>query len=155
MTRVRTYLNQIRAEQLTVIAQHHGFDSIANYLDDHITQEWKKLRANDLPSLPSFEIYRGDDGGEPTVFFAANGVPPITISSREAIKFSDGIKLVLNDRQKTFFIASTIDTSILFFGKKGNGYQFIIKWDGGEWKQGLTKSIAIDLSTIFKHYAET
>ena len=152
MTRVRTYLDSIRAGQLEIIAKHHGFNSIANYLDAHIVKEWQKLHPEIIPPIVGFEIFSGfnENDNEPIVTFAANGTIPIILFAQQAKYLSDGINLVLDNKQKSFFIASLTDNSIIFFDKKGTGYRFMIKWEGGEWKRGLSKSIAKDLSNIFK-----
>jgi hypothetical protein len=150
MERVRTYLNPIRAEQLKKIAEHYGFDSIAQYLDSHIAQEWLKI-SDDAPLLPGFEIYSAMEGKEHIVFFAINGAPPVHLTARESGQFADGINLVLNDHQRTFFIASSIDPSILFFAKQGAGYQFIVKFGDSDKKIALSQGIAKDLAEIFKY----
>jgi len=153
MTRVRTYLDSIRATQLELIAKHHGFNSIANYLDDHITKEWKAIHPAKL--LPGFEIFKGvsEDTKEPTVTFAANGTIPVTLLAQQAKYLSDGMNLVMDGKQKSFFIASLADHSIIFFDKKGTGYRLMLKWQGGDWKRGLSESIAKDLRDIF--YSES
>ncbi len=153
MERVRTYLNPIRAEQLKQIAEHHGFDSIATYLDSHISQEWQKLLPKNTPSqLPGFKISSELFGNERIVSFSATGKAPIRMSAFEAGQFGRGIERVVNDNQRTFFIGSTVDESILFFGKQGTGYQFIIKGTANsDNKFALSDSIARDLSEIFKY----
>ena len=150
MERVRTYLNPIRAEQLKKIAEHYGFESIAHYLDSHISKEWLKIH-NDAPLLPGFEIYSYVENKEHLICFAINGITPIHITARESDQLAKGITSVLNDQQRTFFIASTVDSSILFFGKQGTGYQFIIKFGESDKKIALSESIARDLSDIFKY----
>lgn len=156
MTRVRTYLDTIRAAQLETIAQHYGFSSIANYLDAHIIKEWQTLHPKQSQPLPNFEIHSGmsEDSKEPTVTFAANGTIPVTLLAQQAQHLSDGIGLVMDGKQKSFFIASLADDSIIFFDKKGTGYRLMIKWEASEWKRGLSESIAKDLSRIFYSVAD-
>ncbi len=154
MTRVRTYLDPTRAEQLKEIAQNYGFDSVASYLDDHIATEWQILHPQKPPPLPGFEIYGElSEKNEPIVIFTANGTVPVTLDAIHAEYLGNGIDWVLNDKQKSFFIASMIDDSIIFFDKKGNGYRLMIKWEGGQWTRGLSKSLAQDLGDIFKSHS--
>lgn len=151
MTRVRTYLDPIRAGQLKVIARYYDFNSVAAYLDAHIATEWRKLYPEKTPIFPGFEIYGVlSEENKPIVIFAANGTVPVTLDAINAAQLSAGIDSVISNRQKSFFIASMVDDSILFFDKKGNGYRFIIKWNSGQWIRGLSESIAKDLAAIIK-----
>jgi len=154
MARVRTYLDSIRATQLESIAHYHGFSSIANYIDAHIVKEWRVIHPEQ--PLPGFEIFTGasDDGKEPTVTFAANGTIPVTLLAQQAKYLSDGMDLVMKGKQKSFFIYSLADDSIIFFDKKGTGYRLMIKWQDQEWKRGLSESIAKDLRNIFQSESE-
>ena len=148
MERVRTYLNPIRAEQLKLIAEQAGFESIALYLDHHISREWALL--NNEPKLPGFELSSfNENSGEHVVSLNVSGAAPIRITAREASQFGHGIKLVVNNEQTTFFIGSHVDPVILFFGKQGTGYQFVIKRLEVNKKIALSESISNDLSELF------
>ena len=152
MERVRTYLNPIRANQLKDIAANAGFESIAHYLDSHILSEWEKI--HNQPILPGFEIYTfvlGD--GDLVVCFAMNGTTAIHITARESAQFANGITSVISNQQRSFFIASTIDDSILCFSKQGTGYQFTVKFSANDKKLALSESIAMDLSNLFKYHS--
>ena len=152
MERIRTYLNPIRATQLKEIAANAGFESIAQYLDSHILSEWQKIHGK--PILPGFEIYTSVLGdGEHVVYFAMNGTTAIHITAKESAQFADGITSVISNQQRSFFIASTIDPSVLCFSKQGTGYQFTIKFSPNDKKLALSESIAKDLSNIFKHHS--
>ena len=156
MKRVRTYLNPIRASQIKQVSEACGFESVSAYLDDHIAKAWLELNGKEAPLLPGFEIYSGIEDNEHIVFFATRGTTAIHITAREAGQFSAGIGMVLDDIQRTYFIASTVDAGvILFFGKQGTGYQFIIHWNDGNKKIAVSTSIARDLAKIFKHYSTT
>ncbi|MEC4747715.1 hypothetical protein [Methylomicrobium sp. Wu6] len=154
MGKVRTQLDEIRGAQLEAIAAHHGFDSVATYLDNHIAAEWRRLHPETFPELPGFEINGSlNERGEPIVTFAFNGAVPVVLDAIHADYLANGIDWVLDDQQKSFFIVCMIDDSILCFDKRGNGFRLMIKWSSGEWKRGLSRSIAEDLRNIFRKEA--
>ena len=156
-TRVRTYLDPIRAQQLKEIATHYDYESIAIYLDEIIAKEWKELHSDTLPTIHGFEIYAGacPDTGIPIVFFAARGTTAIELTAEEAKQLYCGIDTVLSDEVKKFEI-STIQSggATIYFQKKGNGYRLVIKWASNEWVRGMSKSIAKDFSEVFRTYSE-
>lgn len=155
----RLALDEIRVEQLQLIAISQGFKTATGYLNALIAAKWHAMHPDIAAPLPGFDIDHWlAQSGEPIVSFAANGTLPIRVEAEQAFQFAAGIQTVLDGKQNSFFIAAafdaSIDKSVLHFHKKGRGYQFIVMEERYSWKRGLTRSLSMELANLFRFHAE-